>query len=1635
MSEQKEFIQRFRKEDFGLDTNGRPTGIPEHIRSSFEQALGIVSKDLYSDDLHFVYELIQNAQDNKYADNVTPNLRFILLKDDPTESEGSEGCLCVFNNELGFSEADIKSLCSTGKSTKKQKKAEGYIGEKGIGFKSVFKVSSFPHIFSNGFNFRLLDQDQTTGLSYIIPYWVEDLPEIVKQNSHSTCILLPLRKGKYQDIEDSLRRHKPEITLFLDKLRRVEIDIPANGYSAVFEEKIKEDILYLTSEITGAEPTEQKFLVSRKVVSVPDGLYEEKREGVKERTISAAFPLQPYASLSVFSYLPTEMQSGLPFIINADFLLAASRETINKTKWNDWLFKELSIFVAEKIVRFAKEGTVGSTVYGYIPVPSRKMGINTRFKSFALDVIDLLKPEEFIRTTSGELYRGDSVRSIPKEFRELFSGAEHQLQWLANDLTPYTEGLKQVGVKGLSKSEEEAYYYQKGFIENQCDMWFLKYYDFLKQLRNRSPDNYPVLPLQQGGLTNVNSHSTYKPIELGGSLTDIKGHFFPEIKTIRTSLYNRICNRESSARVFAYLELKDFSFGDYFFEIVLPSVESLDQTASPDDRKSLIEFLLRWWDRLEIDDNLCVSEYGLPVLLNDGELALSEELENDIVYPEGYFQDGRWELIFLNENEKESFNILDGWYSNLIEKSLNNYFEALGVREYPDPIAIKIHRSIELKGHNEYYNDYCKVLDEEFFYNFRRFQSTTTKYATVYLMPSAFWKCNSISKLQYESLIQYFNYLFSKNRNYRFRTRLVWFYRTSKSASIESPIEYYLRESPWLQTQKGLHKPGECFHEDPNLRQIFGNELPYVSVPVPEELLEKFGVRRDAETETVIDYLKQISGGEAISIDASTGIYNALTGRRDLDESVFTENRLIFIPAINGKSSQWCSSAEVIWDDISDLTDDSVFESLELHYPDTLKDFFINRLGVKETIDANIYADLWLNLQSKPKLSDRDWKLYCKAFQNVRLAVNRVEKPEWLLEFKVSAKLYSENNSWVSSDDENAAFLPDLDSLRKEFSKKVPFIKRIDDHPYQWMQSLVSFLGFECFSEVIDEDLVTTDLHSLLPQNRYFTDFSIKLLVRLLANRVSEGREIAEKVKSSGILSNLLNIREAVVDRIKIKLYIPHTAISIVTTDRSVFLDLKENLLYVKDGVDPEDIKDELERLIIDRLLKDISNRQEREAFEDSISKILGVSSRERYRKLWDKKPSWSIPKDILTFIDRLVRDRITHPLEIKSQGTVESNEAESEPKVINDTGSRKGSISERHPIAGGQRDRGSQAEDADHKPSRNEQSGSYSHDNHGQGDRPTSKAQNPVSSGSRTPSDLPNPGQQTSRNSYRADQKPAGFKGNSSRSNNVANAINQGRRSKLRSYVVSELVEPGDEDKFENTTEQKEYRKELGKKAELIVVEDLKAKGFEVVRMPEGNRGYDIEAKNPITGELFFVEVKGDAYAWSDKGVGISRAQYETGLEKRASFFLAVVDNLASVPGSPHYIKDPISYITEYRFDSGWTDLSTPMKPIQSEAPQKCVLEQLLSFTDDPDCQALVQFCDEMAYPFPDIGAELQDDCGAVVLENIELLWENEKIIVFTAEGDAAAAEKYRSSWKIFLAKEQSLIKDALDDIFAQPN
>lgn len=80
----------------------------------------LISKEAFSKDENFLLELVQNADDCTYAPGAEPTVLLILF---------SNGLLFATSEE-GFTEADIKSICGIGGSTKIRSKGN-FIGEKG----------------------------------------------------------------------------------------------------------------------------------------------------------------------------------------------------------------------------------------------------------------------------------------------------------------------------------------------------------------------------------------------------------------------------------------------------------------------------------------------------------------------------------------------------------------------------------------------------------------------------------------------------------------------------------------------------------------------------------------------------------------------------------------------------------------------------------------------------------------------------------------------------------------------------------------------------------------------------------------------------------------------------------------------------------------------------------------------------------------------------------------------------------------------------------------------------------------------------------------------------------------------------------------------------------------------------------------------------------------------------------------------------------------------------------------------------------------------------------------------------------------------------------------------------------------
>ncbi|KAL6890290.1 hypothetical protein ACP4OV_009053 [Aristida adscensionis] len=356
----REQVERIRRERYFI---GREEQNP--LAEDMHQAVNYLSQELYSKDVHFLMELVQNAEDNDYPTEVAPSLEFLITSKDITGC-GASSTLLIFNNEIGFSSKNIESICGVGKSTKKGNRHKGYIGEKGIGFKSVFLISSQPHVFSNGYQIKFDEKPcAECNIGYIVPQWVESRPSITDIKAiygcskilPTTTIILPLKCDKVDAVKQQLSRMHPEMLLFLSKIRKLSVreDNSDPNSSTVSEIAISSEknyqarknmdaesyTIHLSAEETGKGEEECGYYMWRQRFRVKPENRVEKRAEIEELVITLAFPhgqrLSRGKQLSpgVYAFLPTEMVTDFPFIIQADFLLASSREAILfDSPWN-----------------------------------------------------------------------------------------------------------------------------------------------------------------------------------------------------------------------------------------------------------------------------------------------------------------------------------------------------------------------------------------------------------------------------------------------------------------------------------------------------------------------------------------------------------------------------------------------------------------------------------------------------------------------------------------------------------------------------------------------------------------------------------------------------------------------------------------------------------------------------------------------------------------------------------------------------------------------------------------------------------------------------------------------------------------------------------------------------------------------------------------------------------------------------------------------------------------------------------------------------------------------------------------------------------------------------------------------------
>ena len=311
----------------------------------------------YSDSNHFVYELLQNAEDARAT-------RVVI------EYHGDK--LVFYHNGKPFDEGDVKGVSSMLMGTKDKNDAST-IGKFGMGFKSVFKYTYQPEIYSDEEAFRienyLLPVEMPGAWDYKLEknklsYRIDDGSRFIpfESSEHLTKFIIPFVKknddgsiinGSGYEVFKKLEGLTGEILLFLTHIKLLYwIDKETGKYSKITLSETENDNRLITCRIEGSEYEGKedisRYLKYKKVYNHPD--MSNAEVSVAYRVNNRANNINEMAHTDIWVYFPTRDNTDLPFLVHGSFETAVSREKLmTPSTFNNELFDELGNLIVESL--------------------------------------------------------------------------------------------------------------------------------------------------------------------------------------------------------------------------------------------------------------------------------------------------------------------------------------------------------------------------------------------------------------------------------------------------------------------------------------------------------------------------------------------------------------------------------------------------------------------------------------------------------------------------------------------------------------------------------------------------------------------------------------------------------------------------------------------------------------------------------------------------------------------------------------------------------------------------------------------------------------------------------------------------------------------------------------------------------------------------------------------------------------------------------------------------------------------------------------------------------------------------------------------------------------------------------------
>ena len=290
--------------------------------------------DKYSGKAHFVYELLQNA-DDAGARNVRIVLdgdRFSFFHDGSRHFSVSDVDKEDSDEKIG----DINAITSIGHSTKV---GENKIGKFGIGFKSIFAYCDVPHVEDDNFSFDIQN--------FIVPVETKRL-EGSGRRVGETLFCGKIKDNSKADEIASMVASLDFPLNYLNKVDTLDCNVDGKIYkfkkSITSSKKIEDDGKKIIVYSLVAEKTVGQSSVSQNFACATESFLF----GTQQMSATLSMPIDEVGnavlcdSSALNCFFPLLEQSSLPFFIHGTFLLSDNRENTLQNEANDALRQQIA---------------------------------------------------------------------------------------------------------------------------------------------------------------------------------------------------------------------------------------------------------------------------------------------------------------------------------------------------------------------------------------------------------------------------------------------------------------------------------------------------------------------------------------------------------------------------------------------------------------------------------------------------------------------------------------------------------------------------------------------------------------------------------------------------------------------------------------------------------------------------------------------------------------------------------------------------------------------------------------------------------------------------------------------------------------------------------------------------------------------------------------------------------------------------------------------------------------------------------------------------------------------------------------------------------------------------------------------